>query len=174
MRNQFDDPDAQLSVDLDLDIINFYESKLASITRHIERNSKAINPTDYQLLRSVQGVGQVLALTILYEIGDINRFPTVQQFASYARLVKCRAESAGKNYGNQGCKTGNRHLKWAFSEACVLILRDNPAAKRHLERLQRRMSKAKALSALAHKLGRAVYFILKNKQVFNHQKFFNT
>ncbi len=113
----------------------------------------------------------MLALTILYEIGDIQRFDSVQKFASYARLVKCKAESAGKSYDTQGNKIGNAHLKWAFSEAAVLYLKGNPKAQRYLQRLQKRMSKAKALSALAHKLGRAVYFMLKNGTVFNEQRF---
>ncbi|MBO1257160.1 IS110 family transposase, partial [Alteromonas sp. 5E99-2] len=118
-------------------------------------------------------IGKILALTILYEVGDIQRFDRVQQFASYARLVKCKAESAGKSYGTQGNKIGNAHLKWAFSEAAVLYLKGNDKAKRYLETLQKRMSKAKALSALAHKIGRCVYFMLKNQQVFDEDKFLN-
>ena len=111
------------------------------------------------------------ALTIIYEVGDISRFETVQQFASYARLVKCKAESAGKSYGTQGNKIGNAHLKWAFSEMAVLYLRGNKEAQCYLQRLQKRMSKAKALSALAHKLGRCIYFMLKNETVFDESKF---
>ena len=91
-------------------------------------------------------------MTILYEIGDIFRFDCVQQFASYSRLVKCKAESAGKIYGTQGAKIGNAHLKWAFSEAAVLYLRANEKAQNYLKKLQRRMPKSKALSVLAHKL----------------------
>ncbi len=109
----------------------------------------------------------------LYEIGDISRFESVQTFASYSRLVKCKAESAGKTYGTSGNKIGNGHLKWAFSEAAVLYLRGNDKALRYLNKLQKRMSKAKALSALAHKLGRAVYFMLKNKTVFDDERFLN-
>ena len=108
---------------------------------------------------------------MLYEIGDINRFDSVQQFASYSRLVKCKAESAGKSYGTQGAKIGNAHLKWAFSEAAVLYLRGNMEGQKYLEKLQRRMSKAKALSALAHKLGRCIYFMLKNESLFDEQRF---
>ena len=73
-----------------------------------------------------------LKSSILYEIGDISRFPSVQKFASYCRLVKCKAESAGKLYGTQGNKIGNAHLKWAFSEAAVLYLRGNEKAQRYL------------------------------------------
>jgi transposase len=112
-----------------------------------------------------------LSLTIIYEIGDIDRFDSVQNFASYSRLVKCKAESAGKSYGTQGNKIGNAHLKWAFSEVAVLYLRGNDKAKRYLLKLQKRMSKAKALSTLAHKLGRCIYFMLKNEKVFDESKF---
>jgi transposase len=86
-------------------------------------------------------------------------------------LVKCKAESAGKTYGTQGNKIGNAHLKWAFSEAAVLLLRHNHNANKYLEKLQKRMSKAKALSALAHKLGRCVYYMLKKETVFDEAKF---
>lgn len=110
-------------------------------------------------------------MTILYEIGDINRFESVQKFASYCRLVKCKAESAGKTYDTSGNKIDNGHLKWAFSEAAVLYLRGNDKARRYLNKLQKRMSKAKALSVLAHKLGRCVYFMLKNKTVFDDERF---
>src|SRR6266566_1490984 len=68
-------------------------------------------------LDTVPGVGKILALVLLYEIHDISRFPTVQDFVSYCRLVKPKKESAGKTYGFIGAKIGNAHLKWAFSEA---------------------------------------------------------
>ncbi len=85
--------------------------------------------------------------------------------------MKCNAESAGKSYGTQGNKIGNAHLKWAFSELAVLYLRGNDNAKNYLIKLQKRMSKAKALSVLAHKLGRCVFFMLKNETVFDEDKF---
>ena len=136
-----------------------------------EKQARQHNPLHLKLLRSVHGIGQILALTILYEIGDINRFETVQKFASYSRLVKCKAESAGKSYGTQGNKIGNANLKWAFSEAAVLYLRGNDDAKRYLQKLQKRMSKAKALSVLAHRLGRCVYYMLKKETVFDEKRF---
>ena len=108
-----------------------------------------------------------------YEIHDINRFPTVQDFSSYSRLIKCKTESAGKTYGTSGSKIGNAHLKWAFSEAAVIFLRDNPPAKKYVEKMTKRHNKGKALSILAHKLGRAVYYILKRKEPFNAERFFS-
>ncbi len=171
LRNTFDQPEVQRNIDLDMTILDCYSQELYRLERFIEQQAKQHNPLYLQVLRTVPGIGRVLALTILYEIGDIQRFDSVQKFASYARLVKCKAESAGKSYGTQGNKIGNAHLKWAFSEAAVLYLKGNPKAQRYLQRLQKRMSKAKALSALAHKLGRAVYFMLKNETVFNEQRF---
>ncbi len=169
LRSTFDQPEVQRNIDLDMTILDCYSQELYRLERFIEQQAKQHNPLYLQVLRTVPGIGRVLALTILYEIGDIQRFDSVQKFASYARLVKCKAESAGKSYGTQGNKIGNAHLKWAFSEAAVLYLKGNPKAQRYLQRLQKRMSKA--LSALAHKLGRAVYFMLKNGTVFNEQRF---
>jgi transposase len=170
MRHIFTQTSVQRNVDLDLDMIGHINSELSKVESYIEKQAKQHNPQDYYLLKSIPGVGQILALTILYEIGKIDRFESVQKFASYSRLVKCKAESAGKSYGTQGNKIGNGHLKWAFSEMAVLYLRNNPKAKQYLQKLQRRMSKAKALSALAHKLGRCVYYMLKKKSLFDEKQ----
>jgi transposase len=166
-------PDAvvQKNVDLDIAILDAYAKELSKLEWFIETQARQHQPVHLHLLKSIHGVGRILALTILYEIGDINRFESVQKFASYSRLVKCKAESAGKSYGTQGNKIGNAHLKWAFSEAAVHYLRNNEKAKKYLQQLQKRMSKAKALTTLAHKLGRCVYFMLKNETVFNEQQF---
>lgn len=171
MRSVFDDPVVQRNIDLDLAILDTYAKELERVEYFIERQARQHNPVHLKLLRSIHGIGQILALTIIYEIGDINRFESVQQFASYSRLVKCKAESAGKSYGTQGNKIGNANLKWAFSEAAVLHLRGNDKAKRYLQRLQRRMSKAKALSVLAHRLGRCVYYMLTKETMFDEKRF---
>lgn len=85
--------------------------------------------------------------------------------------MKCKTESAGKTYGTSGKKIGNGHLKWAYREAAFLYLHGNDKAKNYLNKLQRRISKGKALSALAHKIGRCVYFMLRDKTVFAEKKF---
>lgn len=171
LRSTFDQPDVQRNIDLDMNILECYHRELSKLECHLEQQAKRHRPVDFSLLKTIPGIGRILALTILYEVGDIQRFESVQKFASYARLIKCKAESAGKTYGTQGNKIGNAHLKWAFSEAAVLYLRGNPGAQKLLQRFQKRMSKAKALSALAHKMGRAVYFMLKNKKVFDENRF---
>jgi transposase len=108
---------------------------------------------------------------LLYEIHHIDRFPTVQDFASYCRLVQCSKASAGKRLGTSGKKSGNAHLTWAFSEAATLFLRTNPQAQKLLARLEKKHAKGKALSVLAHKLGRAVYCMLKRKVAFDMEMF---
>ncbi len=171
LRSTFNDISVQRNIDLDLVILDCYAEQLSKVEWFIGQQAKQHKPVHLHLLRSIHGVGPILSLTIIYEIGHLDRFESVQQFASYARLVKCKAESAGKSYGTQGNKIGNAHLKWAFSEMAVMYLRGNDKAKNYLIKLQKRMSKAKALSVLAHKLGRCVYFMLKNETVFDENKF---
>ena len=84
-----------------------------------------------------------------------------------------KKESAGKFYGTSGKKIGNAYLKWAFSEAAVLFLRKNPDAQAWVERMANKHNKARALTILAHKLGRAVYFMLQRKTVFDQDRFLN-
>ena len=117
------------------------------------------------LLQTIPGVGKILALVMLYEIHDIGRFPMVQDFSSYCRLIRPEKESNGK-------KIGNSNLKWAFSEATILLLRESEQAKKLQQKLIKKNGEGKALGILSNKLGRAVYYMLKNKKAFDMNKFF--
>ncbi len=130
------------------------------------------DPYSLELLQTVPGIGDTLSLVILYEIQDINRFPGVGNFISYCRLVKCAHESAGKKTGGGHDKIGNVHLKWAFSEAAVFFLRKNERAQKMHQKLVSKYGKAKALSLIAQKLGRTVYYMLKHNTAFEPDKFF--
>ena len=171
---RFTDPSVSKSIELDLNLIQFYDQELGKIEWYIQKQAKACDLHSLILLRTVPGIGEILSLVILYEIHTIDRFPSVQDFSSYCRLVKCKKESAGKSYGTTGRKIGNAYLKWAFSEAAVLFLRKNPPAQVWLEKIANRHNKARALTILAHKLGRAVYFMLQRKTVFDQKKFLNS
>ncbi len=171
---RFSDPSVQKTIELDLALLNYYDTLLTELELYIVRTAKAHDVQAFYLLRSVPGIGKILALLILYEVHDILRFPRVQDFVSYCRLVKCAKESAGKPLGHSGKKIGNAHLKWAFSEAAVLFLRKNPQGQKHLAKLERKHGKPKALSVLAHKLGRTVYYILKRRTPFDMKRFLNT
>ena len=119
--------------------------------------------------RPSPGIGENLGLTILYEIGDIKRFPTVKDFLSYCRLIKGTVASAGKIKGLRGAKLGNPYLRWAFGEAAVIAKRDHFRIRPLAQGLEARMegNKFKANTVLALKLARSVYFMLKNKTVFD-------
>lgn len=171
---QFTDLSVRKSIEMDLALIDHYDKLLTEVELYITKTAKVDNVNAFHRLRSVPGVGKILALVILYEIHDIERFPRVQDFVSYARLVKCAKESAGKRHGTSGKKIGNVHLKWAFSEVSVLFLRCNPAGQRYVEKLSSKHGKAKALSILAHKLGRAVYYMLKREKAFDMNQFFGS
>jgi transposase len=168
---RFEDTSVQKMIDADLAVIKAYDPIIAKMERDIISMANHHDPVAYALLKSIPGIGRILGLVILYEIENIHRFPTVQDFVSYCRLVKSAKESNGKKYGSSGKKIGNAHLKWAFSEAAVLFLKRNEPGKRYLDRLANKHGKGKALSILAHKLGRAVYFMLKNKKPFDQNKF---
>jgi hypothetical protein len=98
---------------------------------------------------------------------QIDRCPSVQDFASDARLVKCSKASGGKRLGTSGKHIGTAHLTWAFSEAATLVLRNNPQGQTLLSRLETKQGKGKALSILAHQLGRAVDSRLKRHTAFD-------
>ena len=170
----FTDPEARKLIEVDVAMIDAYNDVINILEPNIEKTAQQHNRHGLLLLRSIRGIGPVLGLVLLYEIHDINRFETVQQFASYCRLVKCPHESGGKKKGTGGDKIGNAHLKWAFSELATSFLQHNPRAKKLVEELAKAHGKSKALSILAHKLGRAVYYMLKNKEPFNPDRFFAT
>jgi transposase len=170
----FEDRVVRKSIAVDLGLLERYDALLTDLEGYLVHQAKSHDPQAFQLLRSIPGVGKVLALTILYEIHDIRRFDRVQQFASYARLVKCAKESAGKRHGTSGAKMGNVHLKWAFSEAAIGFVRHSEQGKKLRARLEKRFGKGKALSILAHKLGRAAYFMLVRGKAFDVTKFVTT
>jgi transposase len=172
--DRFPEPSVRKTVEVDLLLIDYYDALLRELERYLVETAKHHDIQTFYRLRSIPGVGKILALVLLYEIHDINRFPRVQEFVSYARLLKCPRESAGKRSGTGGHKIGNVHLKWAFSEAAVLFLRNNPLGQAQLTELARKHGKAKALSILAHQLGRAVYFMLKRPEAFDMHKFLAT
>jgi transposase len=170
---RFADPAVHKSIEVDLALITYYDELLRDVELTIVKTAKHHDAQTLYLLQTVPGIGTILSLVLLYDIHQIDRFPRVQDFASYCRLVKCAKESAGKRSGTSGTKIGHAHLKWAFSEAAVLFLRDNPAGQKFLTRLEKKHSKGKALTILAHKLARAVYYMLKHKTAFDMAKFLN-
>lgn len=168
----FSDTMVQTNIAADVTLAEHLDELVKELERTLSRQASLHETHNYHLLKTIPGVGPILAMTILFEIESITRFARVQEFLSYSRLVKCAKESAGKTYGTSGKKMGNVHLKWAFSEAAVLFMAKNENAKKLVQRLEKKHGKGKALSILAAKLGRASYHMLKRQHSFDEIKFF--
>lgn len=144
---------------------------LSALELFMLKTAKHHDAQTLYLFQTVPGIGKMLSLVLLYEIHDIDRFPRGQDCASYWRLVKCAKDAAGKRLGTSGNKIGNAHLTWAFSEAATLFLRGNEPGQKYLARLETKHEKGKALSIRAHKLARAVYYMLKRQIAFDLEQF---
>jgi len=171
---RFPDPAVQKSIEVDLALIGYYDPLLTDLELPIVKTAKQHDAQTLYRLQSVPGIGKILSLVLLSEIHDIQRFPRVQDFVAYCRLVKCAKESAGKRYGTSGATIGNAYLKWAFSEAAVLFLRNHPAGQQYLARLEKKHGTGKALTILAQKLARAVYYMLRRDTVFDRDRFLHS
>jgi len=167
------DPVVRASVEADLALAAHLDVVIRSLEGTLRDQAAVEDPDTLELLRTIPGVGPILSLTLLYELHDIARFPRVQDFLSYARLVKSQKSSAGKITGTSGAKIGNAHLKWAYSEAAVHFLQKNPPGQRLIQRIRSKHGKGKALSILAARLGRASYYMLRRSATFDMDRFMN-
>jgi transposase len=172
--NRFTDRAVQKNIEVDLALSTYDDKLLSDLELYILKTAKQHDAHTLYLLQTVPGIGKILSLVLLYEIHDMARFPRVQDFASYCRLVTCAKESAGKRLGTSGKNIGNAPLKWAFSEAATLFLRNNEPGQKYLARVEKKHDKGKALTILAHELARAVYDMLKRKTVFDRDIFLRT
>ena len=173
IQSYFSDASVQQSIIFDMALIDKYDELLRQVESYILQHAKEHRPQDLFLLQTINGTGKILAMVLLYEIHDITRFERVQNFTSYSRLVKPTKESAGKTKNGKGKKMGNPYLKWAFSEAVILLIRESDDVKELHKKLKNRYGKARALAILSHKLGRTVYYMLKNQKAFDVKQFVN-
>lgn len=126
----------------------------------------------YRLLKTVDGIGEILATVILLETGSIERFADVGNYASYCRCVGSAHVSNGKKKGEGNTKNGNRYLAWAFVEAANFAVRYCEAARRFYQRKKAKRNSTVAIKAVAHKLARACYHMLKTNQAFSVERCF--
>lgn len=164
---QYTDPLHRLAVECDMELIRSYDRRIELLDQRLCAEARREHGRDFALLMTVPGIGRVLALTILFEIDTIGRFPTVKDFASYCRLVKGSVASAGKIKGLKGGKMGNPYLRWAFGEAAVIAKRNHPLLTPYAEKLVSKHGKFKGNAILANQLGRAVYFMLQKGTAFD-------
>ena len=173
INQHFNDPSVRKSMELNISLLDIYETLLKEVELFLVHHAQIHDPNNLYLLKTIPGVGKILALVMLYEIHDIKRFSTVQNFVSYARLIKPKKESSGKITGTANRKMGNAYLRWAFGESATLMLRERDEVKAYHQKLKNKHGKAKAMAILSHRIGRAAYFMLKNQRAFDVKKFIN-
>lgn len=158
-------PDVTLAMKANLAVMQTLQSEIGILEQRLAERV-TLRP-DYGLLQSVPGIGPILATTIMLETGTITRFAEVGNFSSYCRCVNSRRESNSKTKGQGNTKNGNKYLAWAFVEAANFAIRSCPEAKRFYERKKRRRNGIVAIKALAHKLARACYHMLREQKPFD-------
>lgn len=159
-----------LAVRCNLRVINCLNLEIRQIERVVLQRCR--HRHDYQALLTVPGVGKILALTIVLEVGDIERFAKAGQFASYCRCVGSQWLSNGKKKGEGNRKSGNKYLAWAFVEAAAFAIRYDPHARRYYQRKAARTNKVVARKAVAHKLARACWQVMRKDVPFESQRAF--
>jgi transposase len=152
------------------DTIDFLTHQIRGIEQAVDRK-RQLSPA-YQYLQSVPGIGKILGLTIELETGPISRFNKVGNYVSYCRKVPSKWTSNGKMKGKGNKKNGNKYLAWAFSEAAELSRRFDKDIRAFYNRKQQRTNRMIAHSALAHKLARASYYIIRDRVPFMPDKLF--
>jgi len=159
-----------LAVEANRAVSEALQRQIAVLEKRLKQRVKL--RAEYRLLKTVPGIGETLATTIMLETGTITRFASVGNFSSYCRCVDSRRESNGKKKGEGNVKNGNKYLAWAFVEAANFALRYCPEAKRFYERKKRKTNGIVALKAIAHKLARACYHMLREQKPFDVQRCF--
>jgi transposase len=163
-------PDVTLAMESNRVICQALQKQIKVLEKRLE--SEVQLQPGYQFIKTIPGIGQVLATTIMLEAGPMTRFTDVGNFSSYCRCVDSLRESNGKKKGIGNTKNGNKYLSWAFMEAANFALRYCPEAKRFYERKKSRTNRIVALKSVAHKLARACYHILREQQPFDVKRCF--
>ena len=158
-------PDVALAVEANRAVSQALGQQIEALERRLKERV-SLRP-EYRLLKTVPGIGQTLATTIMLETGAIGRFAQVGNFSSYGRCVDSLRESNGKKKGEGNTRNGNKYLAWAFVEAANFALRYCPQAKSFYERKKSKTNRVLAIKALAHKLARACYHMLRDQKPFD-------
>jgi len=165
-----DNEDLALAGQVSKDSIDFLTRQIRAIETFIE---KKLELTDaYKNLVTIPGIGKILGLTIMLETGPIERFDKVGNYASYCRVVSSQWTSNGKSKGKGNKKNGNKYLSWAFSEAAELARRYDDKVRAYYNRKLRKTNFMVAHAALAHKLARASYYVMRDQAEFMPEKIF--
>jgi len=166
-----DDPNTTLALKCNLNVIRCLQSTIAEIETTVLQQARI--RAGFKQLLTVSGIGEILGLTIMLESGDMSRFPKVGNFSSYCRCVKSERLSNGKKKGEGNRKSGNKYLAWAFIEAANFAIRYNDKIKAFYQKKKAKTNGIIATKAVANKLARACYHVLKDQVPFDVNKSFS-
>ena len=158
-------PHVQRALQASVAVIDTLSTEIHALELIIHREVR-LRP-EFEILKTAPGIGQILAATIMLETGTIARFPGPGQFSSSCRCVESRRVSNGRKKDEGNAKNGNRYLAWAFIEAAAAALRCCPQARRFYERKKAQRLPVVAMKALAHKLARAAWYMMRDGKPFD-------
>ena len=170
LEDLFEDEYLILSAKASISTIHFLRSRIVQLEKVIEKAAKL--KSEYKLLKTVPGIWNILAQMIILETGPIERFKKVGNYASYCRCVQSNRFSNSKSKGKGNRKNGNKYLSWAYIEAANHALWNYEYVKRYHQRKTAKTNNVVAIKAIAHKLSRACYYIIRDQKEFNPTKVF--
>ena len=167
----FDHRHLVLAGETSIATIAFLSEKIKVIEKEIRAMARP--RSEFKILQTIPGLGTILALTIMLEVGNIARFPTVGNYSSYCRCVKSQRLSNGKKKGSGNRKNGNKYLGWAYVELANFAVRHCPHASRFYQRKMAKANRVLAIKALSNKLARASYYMMKDNVAYDPDKLFS-
>jgi transposase len=170
VRASFSDPHSRDTAAVLLELLREQRRLQRNLEQQVLTVVKGYQP--YRRLLSIPGIGRILGLTITLETGPIARFASAGDYASYCRAVNSCCESDGKKKGENNRKNGNKYLGWAYVEAAHFAQRYNARAHTWFQRKQARAGRVVAVKALACKLSKAAYYVMRDEVDFDEEKMF--
>ena len=159
-----------MSAQCDHEVIGVLSEQIDKIEKAVLKEVKLKKP--YKKLLTVPGIGEILAMTIMLETGDIGRFSDVGKYSSYCRCVSAKKLSNGKSKGKGNRKNGNKYLAWAYVEAVHFHVRYCEEARKWHQRKASKSNAILATKALSNKLARACYYIIKEQVPYDKKRMF--
>lgn len=166
----FDSPFLVLAARSQLTVIDCLTKRINEIETAVKLHVK-LRP-EFKILLTMPGIGEVLGLTIMLEAGDMSRFPEVGDYSSYCRTVKSEKISNKKKKGKGNQKNGNKYLAWAYIEAANYAIRYYPKCEKFYNQKKAERNKLVAIKALANKLARASYYVMRDQTPYDEKKLF--
>lgn len=166
----FESPNLILTAKNNIEAILFLRKKAKAIENEVKSQVKLRK--EFEVLQTITGIGNILALTIMLEAGDIGRFFKVGNYSSYCRCVSSKRMSNGKKKGENNRKNGNRYLSWAYVEAANFAKRYSQKAQRFYQRKMAKTNRIIATKALSNKICRASYFMMRDQVPYDEKRVF--